>query len=275
MNRYTMENEEASTSTAAKKLKSGEDLEFEVNASFGYRLINFVSVFAAISEAVKCKSCGGEVNFTETSLRGLGFKLKLNCENCQPVLINSCPLIDSRAYEVNRRIVFAFRLLGIGLAGIDKFCGIMDLPKPIFQSFYDKIVNDIHTAAKSISNMSMKNAVEEAKNIDNAESLTVSGDGTMAPKVLSSGAKIVEIASFIAASIFNDGYTNVLLMMQVLNLTIGPNALRTVEELDTRRVSIANARAQEDSKEARKLKRASQKESEDIFAVVEEPMYGP
>lgn len=544
MNRYSMENEEASTSTSAKKLKSNEDTDFEVNASFGYRLINFVSVFSAISEVVKCKTCGGEVNFTETSLRGLGFKLKLNCVSCEPVLINSCPLINGRAYDVNRRIVFAFRLLGIGLAGIDKFCGIMDLPKPVFQSFYDRIVNVIHIAAKKICELSMKNAVEKAKELDNAETLTVSGDGTwrkrgyssllgvstliafytgkvidlivkcsycktcefwknfegteeyeawheqhseqclanhsgssgkmevdaivemfkrsetlygvrygnyvgdgdsktykgivsskpyenfivtkkecighvqkrmgtqlrkvkkdnkglggrgkltaklideltvyyglairrsiktsieemknaiwatffhkistdekpqhdrcpsgedtwcsyqkakasgtlgsykhknplpdevqeairpvyeklsndellerclegytqnnneslnaviwsMAPKVLSSGAKIVEIASYIAASIFNDGYTNVLLMMQVLNLTIGPNALRIVQNLDTRRVSIANIRAQEETKQARKLKRAAQKESEDITASVEESMYGP
>lgn len=47
---------------------------------------------------------------------------------------------------------------------------------------------------------------------------------SMAPKVTSSGARIVEIESYIACSIFNDGYKNVLLMMQVLNLTIGSNA---------------------------------------------------
>lgn len=45
LNRYSMEKEEASISTSAKKLKSGESVDFEVNTSFEYRLINFVSVF--------------------------------------------------------------------------------------------------------------------------------------------------------------------------------------------------------------------------------------
>jgi len=97
-----MEKVDANTSTSAKKLKSGASFDFEVNASFGYRLINFISVFSAISEVVKCKKCGDDINFTETSLRGLGFKLKINCGKCEPVLINSCPLIDDRAYDEMR-----------------------------------------------------------------------------------------------------------------------------------------------------------------------------
>lgn len=163
-----MEKEEASTSTSAKKLKGSETMDFDVNASFGYRLINFVAVFSAISEVVKCKKCDSDINFTETSLRGLGFKLKLNCKKCKPILINSCPLIEGKAYDVNRRLVFAFRLLGIGLARITKFCGVMDLPKPIFQSFYDKIVNNIHIATKAICELSMKIAVQEAKELNNS-----------------------------------------------------------------------------------------------------------
>lgn len=98
----------------------------------------------------------------------------MNCAKCEPVLINSCSFIIGRAYDVNRRLVFAFRFLGIGLAGIDKFCGI--ILKPIFQSFYDKIVNVIYTATKTICELSMKNAVEEVKELDNAEKLTVSGN---------------------------------------------------------------------------------------------------
>lgn len=66
-------------------------------------------------------------------------------------------------------ISFAFRLFGIALTRIDKFCGIMDLPKPIFQSLYDKIVNDIYTATKTICVLSMKSSVQEAKELDNAE----------------------------------------------------------------------------------------------------------
>ncbi|KAL1489472.1 hypothetical protein ABEB36_014360 [Hypothenemus hampei] len=64
LNRYSMEKVEANTSTSAKKLKSCEDFDFEVSASFGYRLINFVSIFSAIGEIVQCKKCGGDVTIT-------------------------------------------------------------------------------------------------------------------------------------------------------------------------------------------------------------------
>lgn len=60
----------------------------------------------------------------------------------------------------------------------------------------------------------------------------------MAPKVHFSGAKIVEIASYIVASIFDDEYTSVLQMMQLLNLTIGPSVLQLSENLDAYRISI-------------------------------------
>ncbi|KZC13882.1 hypothetical protein WN55_06207 [Dufourea novaeangliae] len=77
---------------------------------------------------------------------------------------------------------------------------------------------------------------------------------SMAPKVTSSGAKIVEIATYIALSIFNDGYDNVLLMMQIMNLKIGLNAHQACQNFDTQRITAAKLRAQQTTKEARKLK---------------------
>ncbi|KAL1490090.1 hypothetical protein ABEB36_012832 [Hypothenemus hampei] len=130
LNRYSMEKVDVNTSTSAKKLKCDESFNFEVNASFRYRLINFISIFSVISEVVKF-------------------------------------------------------------------------------------------------------------------------------------------------SIFNDGYTSVLQMMQLLKLTIGPNALRLSEDLDAHRISIAEMRAQEKTKEARKLRRAAQKESEDMATSLDNLLYGP
>ncbi|KAL1502782.1 hypothetical protein ABEB36_007879 [Hypothenemus hampei] len=97
----------------------------------------------------------------------------------------------------------------------------------------------------------------------------------MAPKVRFCGAKIVNIASAIAVSIFNDGYTSVLQMMQQMQLTIGPNSLRLSEDLDGCRISIANLRAQQNTKEARMLRRAAQKEFQDMATSLEGLLHGP
>lgn len=122
-NRYSLKSETENVSASAKKLKtSANDYEINVDNSFGYRLINFIIVFSTISQLVVCKSCGSSIKFEESSCRGLGFKIAVVCEKCPPKYINASPLINNHAYDINRRIVFAMRLLGIGINGIKKFC---------------------------------------------------------------------------------------------------------------------------------------------------------
>lgn len=77
------------------------------------------------------------------------------------------------------------RLLGIGLRGAMKFCGLMDLPPPLQQSMYDMIINNIHSAASNIAQLVLKQAVkEEQQEIKKENSsadlkkLFISGDGT-------------------------------------------------------------------------------------------------
>lgn len=127
-NRYDAEQTESNVSTSAKKLKTARDIPVPEDSSIGYRILNFVTVFSALSECVKCKTCGGDVEFTSGSIRGLGFKILVLCSSCNPTSISSCPYIQT-AYEINTRFCFAMRLLGIGLNRAKKFCGLMDLPQ--------------------------------------------------------------------------------------------------------------------------------------------------
>ncbi|XP_071579340.1 uncharacterized protein [Temnothorax nylanderi] len=74
------------------------------------------------------------------------------------------------------------RLLGIGVNGIQKFCAFMDLPRPIFHSFHDKVVHAISVVTEVVCQQSTKKATQEekAKSIENNEEngITISGDGT-------------------------------------------------------------------------------------------------
>lgn len=152
-----------SVCTSAKKLKTSEKNynDIEVKESFGYRFIDFVSVFCAISQVAVCKNCKSDVTFTETGKRSLGYKIVISCPNCDQTIIPNCP--SDKAYEINCRIVIAMRLLGIGLNGIEKFCVFMDLPRPIFHSFYDKIIKTISIATSAVREKSMKKAAENMK----------------------------------------------------------------------------------------------------------------
>jgi len=187
-NRHSFESETALTSVSAKKLKT-DSVEVPVNAAHGYRLITFLSFFSSLSEMVKCKECNGNLTFSESSIRGLGFKLVINCTNCEPRYINSCPLIKN-VYEINRRIVFAMRILGVGYNGIQKFCGIMDLPKIFSKKVYYDVVSN---ALKSVADLLFSEAVvkekeltKNAENVAEPRRLIVSGDGTWRKRGFSS-----------------------------------------------------------------------------------------
>lgn len=46
-----------------------------------------------LSDYVSCKKCGGNINFTERRIQGLGFKLVVNSDKCDAVLTDSCSWI--------------------------------------------------------------------------------------------------------------------------------------------------------------------------------------
>ena len=70
-----------------------------------YAIIDFSLVFSTLSTFVKCgniinengedKVCDGKVEFKQCVKFGLGFKIHVECENCEPRYILSCQkLVD-------------------------------------------------------------------------------------------------------------------------------------------------------------------------------------
>lgn len=172
------ESNDEEASASAKKLKKSLD-DIIINPSFCYRIIEFISVFSALADILVCSKCKQKVSFGESGEKGLGFKLSVTCK-CGTVLIPSSPFILN-AYEINRRIVFAMRLLGVAREGIHIFCGIMNLGTGISQHAYDRIIQHIHVSVKKLFEVSTKNAIElEKKENEKKEkpilNLTVSGD---------------------------------------------------------------------------------------------------
>jgi len=182
-NRFTSEpdNAECNTSSSAKKLATASTKNIIVHPGHCYRIIEFLTVFLAISDIVICRYCKQNITFAESGHRGLGFKIVLSCM-CGRREINSGPLINT-GYEINRRIVFVMRLLGVGREGINVFCGLMDICQGLAKSTYDKIVQHLYSASKLMFESVCKKAVkeEQEKNVKNeqtANCFKVSGDGS-------------------------------------------------------------------------------------------------
>ena len=184
------ENEVEFASASGKKPRESGDCDITVNPDHGYRIINFIQVFSVISVLVKCKICEEDVNFSVKRGQGLGFKTCLEC-NCDPTEIDSCPKVASKSFEINRRLVFVMRLLGLGLRGINLFRGLMDLGRGMAINTYYACMENSWAAAKSTCDVLLKRAAEEVMT-KNAEAgyetfhLTVSGDGTWSRRRFSS-----------------------------------------------------------------------------------------
>lgn len=160
-----------------------------------YSIIDFVLVFSTLSSFVRCsniinnkdeeKLCNGKLNFQQCSKFGLGFKIVVACERCDPKYILSCKQIG-KSYELNRRFIFVMRILGLGLAGCKKFCGLMDISNSFLnQSTYDFYISKINDCIGTIAQKIFSSAAEEEKELTNFESdvedttdVSVSGDGT-------------------------------------------------------------------------------------------------
>jgi len=191
-NPKTLEMNNASfMSTSSKKLKTDDGIRVPENANVQYAIIDFLLVFTTLASFVNCsnvvdgKVCGGKVEFKQCSKAGLGFKIMVECENCAPRYISSCERIG-HAFIINRRFILVMRILGLGLAGCNKFCGLMDISSNFLNhSTYDVYVTKIYECVKMVAEKLFTLAAKEEKallcqenGIEDTTNATVSGDGT-------------------------------------------------------------------------------------------------
>ena len=156
-NRYTYE--QSTESTAAERLLRTEDDEITVDHTHEYRFIQFYSVFSAISTLIVYRNCKKDIKFNEASSRGLGFKIDVSCE-CGVSYVNSGSMVDN-AYEINRRIVFVMRLLGVGMNGLNHFCSLMDLLSKFYNNTFPGCFENVTKPSKTVYEWSTQKAVTE------------------------------------------------------------------------------------------------------------------
>lgn len=115
------------------------------------------------------------------------------------------------AYEINRRFVFAMRLLGKGFQAMKLFCGIMDLPTVVAQKPFDAAVTNIEVAAKAVAVASMKVAAEEEKKLSaennkiqlSPDGIIVSANGTWMKQGVSSLLGVVTLIGHFSGKVID------------------------------------------------------------------------
>ena len=109
--------------------------------------------------------------------------------------------VGMKSFEANLRMVYAMRSNGIAFSGLEKFCSVMNLPKPMTRCNYDKLSNLLRDAVKSVAETSMKNAAQTTRaninvNDDDIKVDTgVSVDGSWQRRGFSSSNGVVTVIS--------------------------------------------------------------------------------
>ncbi|CAF3524342.1 unnamed protein product [Rotaria sp. Silwood1] len=86
-------------------------------------------------------------------------------------------VVASSRREINVPSQIGRILCGIRYAGLVKLMDAMNLQNPIQDERYSKWDKDLYVLVKSLSNRSMKKAVEKAVTAKNDTELMISGDG--------------------------------------------------------------------------------------------------
>ena len=95
-NRHAFKGDSEYVSTSAKNFKTPE-LKCDRDVDMLILFHAFFAVFTALSEFGGCKKCNSDVRFSQSSKRGLGFKILVSCSNCGDADIFNCPLIHNNA----------------------------------------------------------------------------------------------------------------------------------------------------------------------------------
>ncbi|GFR25888.1 uncharacterized protein TNCT_649371 [Trichonephila clavata] len=162
----TLEPLAVDVSSASSKKLCLDSCSYQSNSgeSKGYRLINLDILLEELSKYLICFYCGSKAVLKEKVQFGLVSEFYIDCDSCATQsTFKSSPVFESsnHDYEINIRITYAMRTLGVGLRGTKTFCSVMDLPPPVSQKTYDRIFNNIKSAGSIVAVSSMNKAAKQ------------------------------------------------------------------------------------------------------------------
>ena len=117
----------------------------------------------------------------------LAFLITLMCSSSkcksEKQFYTSNKVVNSQAFEVNRRVVLATRNIGVGHQGLVKFCGVMNVLPPMQESSFQEHLKAVKNAAQTAAEKSLSKAADEVKAFhepeqDDVYNIGISGDGT-------------------------------------------------------------------------------------------------
>ena len=83
-----------------------------------------------------------------------------------------------KPFDINIRAVYGMRTIGFDHTGLEKMCGMLNLPKPMTVKTFNNISNTPRDAAKAVAENSMNSAARELRSGETITDIGVSVDGS-------------------------------------------------------------------------------------------------
>ncbi|XP_039307242.1 uncharacterized protein LOC120358183 [Solenopsis invicta] len=96
----------------------------------------------------------------------------------------------------------------------------------------------------------------------------------LAPKHLHCGVQTIEIAAYVAAGVFNEGFSSILRTMNTLGIVVGNYSRSFAEKTDNKRITAREQELSELAKQARIERISLQIQKNMIFEEEEGTLYG-
>ena len=66
-------------------------------------------------------------------------------------------------YDINIRAVYGMRSVGLDHSGLDKLCGMLNMPKPMTIKNFNNISSNLRDVAKVVAEKTMVDAIDELR----------------------------------------------------------------------------------------------------------------
>eukprot|EP00112_Aurelia_sp_Birch-Aquarium-sp1_P019844 Seg4999.1 transcript_id=Seg4999.1/GoldUCD/mRNA.D3Y31 product="hypothetical protein" protein_id=Seg4999.1/GoldUCD/D3Y31 len=158
-------------SASAKKLKVSKEDECK-SSDDCVILFNFIMLKQIVDMIGRCPNCYEKVMISYDLKKKKGFSqlLILSCLKCEWTEdVNSSNKIQNnekagpKSFEMNTRMVLAFREIGRGQAGMETFARCLNMPNCLNRSSYESINKSLHRSYSEVAQYSQKKAAIETR----------------------------------------------------------------------------------------------------------------
>ena len=203
----------SNASATAKKLRYDATVSDTGNQETRYEhsMIMYMSVLHNLIKLVgKCPECSSSILVANDlkAKKGFAYLLRINCSQCswEHSTYTSSKILDTdragpKTFEVNTRMVLAFREIGKGRTALETFSQCLNMPNCITQRPYDSIKKSLLRSFTEVCQASQAKAAQETKKeigsfgIDDVVDCNVSVDGTWQKRGYSSLNGVVTLMS--------------------------------------------------------------------------------